>query len=54
MHKKLEAIGASLLERLVPRTQANAAATGCYMKCLYGMWHMCCTGTGCDRSESPC
>lgn len=54
MYRKLEHLGAALLERLVPRTEASASAQDCYYVCTEGWWHECCTGQGCDRSESPC
>ncbi|WP_172638847.1 hypothetical protein [Streptomyces tailanensis] len=54
MYRKLENLGAALLERLAPKAEASASAQGCWYACIAGYWHECCDGYGCDRSESPC
>ncbi|MFF7250702.1 hypothetical protein ACFZBU_43370 [Embleya sp. NPDC008237] len=56
MLAKLEAVGAGLLARLVPETEAQAAT--CKVRCVDGWYWWCCkhgnTWTCTDRSESPC
>jgi hypothetical protein len=44
MYKKLETLGSSLLERLVPKAEASAAADAPCYKCF--------TGSGCEHTDN--